>query len=252
MLPVLIPVRWCVRCVFVVCVLGAALPAWAESALSPEMVTLPDGQQVLIGDQAEMLLKAADSGRLEDVLRSLLDAGRWDDGLAVLIYVARHRPALTDGLMALGLVMLATAERAEEVGSILAAIAEAGNGDALSFKPSKVVVDAANAEDLSIDIASLEPASGPPERVDAPLVDPSIAPVTYGTAGGGGGGIGGGLPAGLFIGSSGGGTRQALGQQEPSNPDSVDPPVQPPTPNPDPIPNPNPDIVDPPADGGVS
>jgi len=236
MLPALKLIRRFASCLMLLGLVGLMTPAGAEPPLPQEMIGLPDGQQVLIGDQGAMLLDAADSGRLEDVLRSLVDAGRWDDGLAILIYVARHRPGLTDGLTSLGLALLATPDRAEQVGSILAAIVDAGNGGSSDLEPSMVV---SSPDDAAIDIASLEPASGPPDSdnddagasVEPPPVDPASQPVSYGSAGGGGGGgIGGGLPAGLFIGSSGGGAGGEADDQS----------------------SPNPGVVDPPADGGVS
>jgi hypothetical protein len=262
-----VPIRWLPSWLIVVGLLSVPMPAWAGSPPAADVVSLPDGERVQIGEQGPMLLQAAESGTLEDVLRLLVDAGRSADGAAALIYVARHRPDLADGLAALGLALLAVPEHGIDASALLTAIADAAQAAIETENLSKVVGRPSANPETEVDIAALRPASGPPgwQQTDAPppVAGQPTAPVSYGSGGGGGGsgGAGGGLPAGLFIGSGGGvGSNAESGVDTPpatTDQTSVDPPVsQPPVSQPpvsqQPVLPPDPGVVDPPADGGVS
>ena len=239
---------------------GAMPPAWAAGPWPASIVTVPGGDRVQIGEQGAELLDAADSGRLEDVLHVLAQAGRVSDGVAVLIYVARNRPELVDGLAALGLAVLAKPDSGVDATTLLDAIAQAAREGAEFNDQLKAVNSVSETGAASGNLASLQPAVGPNGRegdsepsVGAPL----LPPVTYGAAGGFGGGAGAGLPAGLFVGSSSGFGTSTAGNANADQTPSADPTPPTPTAPPEQTPpvvaqQPDPGVVDPPADGGVS
>ncbi len=226
--------------------LAAALSmlALAGEAASPfaDSVTLPNGDAVLIGEQGPGLLAAADAGRMEDVLWLLIDEARMDDAIAVLTYVARHRPDTAPDLATLGVRVLADVGDGDRAAAIVSAIARESGADMAAVlkavRAAGLTVDELAAPDaaadITEDIANLEPGSGPDTPLDAGAEAGPAAPaapgrpsVEYSGQGGGGGGSGGGLPAGLFIGGGGGG-----GSNNTSGDDQT--------------------IPDPPADAGVS
>ncbi|MCA8928079.1 MAG: hypothetical protein KDC18_08405 [Alphaproteobacteria bacterium] len=211
-------------------------------------MALPDGDTVAIGAQGPALLATHDAGRLEAVLWQLIDEGRADDAMAVLAYVARHRPAEAPALAVTGLRIVTDLNDQARARTLVAAIAsESGTPpDAIlaavqqSGLPADFWTDAsvpvAAAEE---DVAGLEPAAGRlpaagrPQGAEGPASDADRAPAAvaanapvYGGYGGGGG-FGGGLPPGLTIGGGSGG--------RPSVP-----------------PGPPPGIPDPPTGGGMS
>ncbi len=239
---------------------GATPPAWSAGPWPASVVTVPGGDRVQIGEQGVELLDAADSGRLEDVLHVLAQAGRAADGVAVLIYVAKNRPELADGLAALGLAVLAKPDSGVDATTLLDAIAQAAREGAEFDEQLKGENSVSGSGVASVDLAGLQPAAGPHGREgdSEPSVGAQLSPsVTYGAAGGFSGGAGTGLPAGLFIGSSSGVRTPTAGDANAGQTPSADPspatPTAPPAQTPPVVAQqPDPGVVDPPADGGVS
>lgn len=97
-------------------------PVAADEPPEGEIVSLPGGDRIAIGGQGPMLLAAQDSGRLEGVLWQLVDRGLADDAVAVLAYVARHRPAQAPALAVTGLRVVTDLGDTERGAALVAAI----------------------------------------------------------------------------------------------------------------------------------
>ena len=211
---------------------GWLLLAGGPASASPpaDAVNLPGGETVLIGEQAPVLLAAADTGRMEEILWQLVDEDRTADAIAVLGYAARHRPQMAAQLAVLGVSVIADAGDGQHASDIISIIAAESGADPVSIsqavRNAGLAVDTENVEN----IASLEPASGPenglpdlPETAADIATDNAAAAIQYSGQGGGRGG-GGGLPPGLFIGGGGGGGGGGRGGSDSDDPMVPDPP----------------------------
>lgn len=219
---------------------GAAGPHPVAAASGGDTVLLPNGDHVAIGMEGGTLVGAHDDDRLEAVLWHLIDAGRVDDAVVALAYVARHRPAAATQLAVMGLriasdlgdierAKLITAAVIRETGAAPEAIAAALRRAGLPIEAVPGVALAASTQPGEDPTAADQPEDGRARSVpnrggDAAPGDSSDSRQSYGAHGGErrSGSFGSGLPAGLIIGGGNAGS------------------------------SPPGEITDPPVDGGVS
>lgn len=94
-----------------------------SGALAEEPVVLPDGSRVDMNGQGPGLLASSDRGELELAVWQLADAGRAADSVAVLAYVARHRPNLAESLALLGMELASDLDDPLLAGLVISAVA---------------------------------------------------------------------------------------------------------------------------------